>query len=106
MVFQWQLEALAKRVEALELWRSHVDAQVTALTANVATLMTDVSNVLALLQSVQQQLANGIDAADEAAIAAANQNLTAAIGQLAAVIPPGPTGATGATGAAQAKPAT
>lgn len=77
-------------------WSKKMDAAVTALTANVATLESDVAKVLDLLKDVQAQLAAGIDAADAAAIADANLKLAAANAALeAALPPPAPTGATG-----------
>ena len=79
-----------------------MDAQVLALEANIATLQSDVIAILAQLQSVQQQLAAGIDAGDEAAITQANANLVAVNASLAAALAPaagtGPTGASGTSG--------
>jgi len=78
-------------------WSRKMDAQVTALTANVATLQGDVAKVLDFLKEIQAQLAAGIDAADEAAITDANAKLAAANAALEAVLPvASPTGATGA----------
>ena len=74
-----------------------MDAQVVALTANVATLQTQVTQVLAD--------AKVIDPADEAALVAANQGLTAISAQLSTFLSPtGATGASGTTGTAEATP--
>jgi Tfp pilus assembly protein FimV len=95
---------LFEALHELGKWRKKMDAQVTALAQNVATLQSDVAAILAQLQSVQQQLAAGIDAGDEAAITQANANLVAVNASLAAALTPaagasGATGGTGATGA-------
>ena len=85
-------ETLLYRINAM-------DAQVQALTQNVATLQTEVNQVLSQ--------AAVIDPADEAAITAANASLVAISAQLTAFLSPtgatgtstGTTGTTGATGA-------
>ncbi len=95
----WWNNQRDRLLRSLLEWWTKMDAQVQALTANVTQLTTDVAAVLAELQAIQQQLANGIDAADEAAITAAdeaaitaaNTALAAANAKLAAVIPASPT---------------
>ncbi len=83
------------RLRSLEQWRRKMDAEVTKLTANIAELQSDVTGILAELKDIQAQLAAGIDAADEAAIAAANVALADVNSRLAAVLPPAPPGVTG-----------
>ncbi len=82
------------RLRSLEQWRRKMDAEVTKLTANIAELQSDVTGILAELKDIQAQLAAGIDAADEAAVAAANVALADVNSRLAAVLPapPGTTG--------------
>ena len=70
----WWNNKRDRLLRSLLEWRTKMDAQVQALTANVTQLTTDVAAVLAELQAIQQQLANGIDADDEAAITAVKKD--------------------------------
>lgn len=89
--------SIFSRLRSLEHWRHCMDAQVTLLASNIATLQADVTGILAELVALQGQLAAGIDADDEAAIVAANTALAAVNAKLAAALPPVvPTGTTGA----------
>lgn len=79
---------LLQIVELLNIRIKDMDAQVQALTQNVATLQTEVNQVLVA--------AKVIDPADEAALVAANAGLVAISGQLTSFLnPPGLTGVTG-----------
>ena len=54
----WWNNKRDRLLRSLLEWRTKMDAQVQALTANVTQLTTDVAAVLAELQAIQQQLAN------------------------------------------------
>ncbi len=89
---------LDRRLDHLEKWRDTMDSQVVILQKNLATLQDEVKAVAAEIADLQKQLAAGIDAEDEAAIAGVNVGLAQLSLDLAAVLPPVPT-PTGATGA-------
>lgn len=76
-----------------------MQADVTALTANVATLEGLVGQLITLFQTYAQQIQSGIDAEDLTAIQAANTSLTAEIATVQAALPaattPAPTPAAG-----------
>lgn len=73
----------------------NMQADVQALTTNVATLNGLVGQLITLVQNYQQQIQSGIDAQDLAAIQAANTSLTAEIGAVQAAIPAPTAPATG-----------
>jgi len=80
-----------------------MDAQVTLLTQIVTNVQSVVEKLTEDVALIIAQLNTGVDANDEAAITAANQNLQALYTKLQALDlslqpPPAPTGPSGTTG--------
>lgn len=87
---------ILKRLEALEHWRKHMDAQVTALTGEVTTLKQDVTALATAMEKALAAIAAAhpaIDAEDEAAITAAVVDLQAVHAGLQVIAAKAPTGA-------------
>lgn len=91
------------RVYALEKRINMTDAKVQALQANEALLETAVGNLITEVQTLQQQLATGIDQGDDDAISEVSDKLAALVARANAVAgASGVSGASGSTGSSGA----
>jgi hypothetical protein len=91
------MSSIYRRLDHLENWRDTMDAQVVLLQSNLATLQGEVTAVAAEVAALVAALSSGIDAEDEAAIAAVNVGLADLSARLNKVIASG-TGFTGPSG--------